>query len=101
MVEGGGQNNQIIRQVFTSSYRVLQLSWIEALWNFCPFVVKGGGAAEQIRRRPAFLICNSQHSKNSGMDASHPEIYLSYTALIPAAPQETVGDAGIEPGTAA
>jgi hypothetical protein len=29
------------------------------------------------------------------MDASHPEIYLSYTAMIPAAPQETVGDAGI------
>jgi hypothetical protein len=37
----------------------------------------------------------------SGMGASHPEIYLSYTAIIPAAPQETVGDAGIEPGTAA
>jgi hypothetical protein len=36
----------------------------------------------------------------SGMDASHPKIYLFYTAIIPAAPQETVGDAGIEPGTA-
>jgi hypothetical protein len=36
-----------------------------------------------------------------GMDASHPEIYLSYTAIIPAALQETVGEAGIKPGTAA
>jgi hypothetical protein len=27
--------------------------------------------------------------------------YLFYTAMIPAAPQETVGEAGIEPGTAA
>jgi hypothetical protein len=35
------------------------------------------------------------------LDASHPEIYLSYTAMIPATPQETVGDAWIEPGTAA
>jgi hypothetical protein len=35
------------------------------------------------------------------MDASHPEIYLLYTAIIPAAPQETVEEAGIEPGTAA
>jgi hypothetical protein len=35
------------------------------------------------------------------MDASHPEIYLSYTAIITAAPQETVEEAGIEPGTAA
>jgi hypothetical protein len=33
--------------------------------------------------------------------ASHPEIYFYYTAIIPAAPQETVGNAGIEPGTAA
>jgi hypothetical protein len=31
------------------------------------------------------------------MDASHPEICLSCTAIIPAAPQETVGDAGIDP----
>jgi hypothetical protein len=35
------------------------------------------------------------------MDASHPEICFLYTAIIPAAPQETVMDAGIEPGTAA
>jgi hypothetical protein len=27
--------------------------------------------------------------------------YLFYTAMIPGAPQETVGEAGIEPGTAA
>jgi hypothetical protein len=27
--------------------------------------------------------------------------YLFYTVMIPAAPQETVGEAGIEPGTAA
>jgi hypothetical protein len=26
--------------------------------------------------------------------------YLFYTLMIPAAPQETVGEAGIEPGTA-
>jgi hypothetical protein len=31
----------------------------------------------------------------SEMDASHPEIYLLYTAIMPAAPVETVGDAGI------
>jgi hypothetical protein len=39
----------------------------------------------------------------SGMGASHPEIYLLYTAIYPAAPQETVGlgEAGIEHGTAA
>jgi hypothetical protein len=35
------------------------------------------------------------------MDASHPEILFYYTVIIPVAPQETVGDAGIEPGTAA
>jgi hypothetical protein len=35
------------------------------------------------------------------MDASHPEISLLYTAIIPAAPQGTVEEAGIEPGTAA
>jgi hypothetical protein len=35
------------------------------------------------------------------MDASHPEIYLLYTVIFPAAPQETVGEAVIEPGTAA
>jgi hypothetical protein len=35
------------------------------------------------------------------MDASHPEILILYTAIVPAAPQETVRDAGIEPGTAA
>jgi hypothetical protein len=35
----------------------------------------------------------------SGMDATHPEIYLLYTAIIPSAPQETVEEAGI--GTAA
>jgi hypothetical protein len=33
----------------------------------------------------------------SGMDASHPEIYLLYTAIIPAALQETMEEAGIEP----
>jgi hypothetical protein len=38
---------------------------------------------------------------NSGMDASHPEILFLYTAIVPAAPQQTVRDAGIEPGTAA
>jgi hypothetical protein len=37
----------------------------------------------------------------SGMDASFPEILFFYTVMIPAAPQETVGEAGIEPGTAA
>jgi hypothetical protein len=38
----------------------------------------------------------------SGRDASHPEIFcFYYTVIIPAAPQETVRDAGIEPGTAA
>jgi hypothetical protein len=37
----------------------------------------------------------------SGMDASFSEIFLYYTVMIPAAPQETVGEAGIEPGTAA
>jgi hypothetical protein len=37
----------------------------------------------------------------SGMDASHHEILFLYTAIVPAAPQETVRDAGIEPGTAA
>jgi hypothetical protein len=38
----------------------------------------------------------------SGMDASHPEIFLFlYTVIVPAAPQETLRDAGIEPGTAA
>jgi hypothetical protein len=26
--------------------------------------------------------------------------YLFYTVMVPAAPQETVGEAGIEPGTA-
>jgi hypothetical protein len=31
------------------------------------------------------------------MDASHPEIYLSYTAIFPAAPQETVGEPGSNP----
>jgi hypothetical protein len=36
------------------------------------------------------------------MDASHPEIWFyRYTVIIPAAPQETVEEAGIEPGTAA
>jgi hypothetical protein len=35
------------------------------------------------------------------MDASHPEIYLLYTAIIPAAPQETVEEAEIKPRTAA
>jgi hypothetical protein len=35
------------------------------------------------------------------MDASHPEILFLYTVIIPAAPQETVVEAGIEPGTAA
>jgi hypothetical protein len=36
----------------------------------------------------------------SGIDASFPEILiLFYTVMIPAAPQETVGEAGIEPGT--
>jgi hypothetical protein len=38
---------------------------------------------------------------NSGMDASHPEFYLSYTAIMPAAPQLTVEEVGIEPGTVA
>jgi hypothetical protein len=34
----------------------------------------------------------------SGMDASHPEIFfLSYTAIFPAAPQETVGEPGLNP----
>jgi hypothetical protein len=37
----------------------------------------------------------------SGMDASHPEISFLYTVIIPATPQETVEEAGIEPGTAA
>jgi hypothetical protein len=37
----------------------------------------------------------------SGMDASHPEISFFYTVIFPAAPQETVEEAGIEPGTAA
>jgi hypothetical protein len=37
----------------------------------------------------------------SEMDASHPEILFLYTAIVHAAPQETVRDAGIEPGTAA
>jgi hypothetical protein len=36
----------------------------------------------------------------SGMDASHPEILFLYTAIVPAAPQGTVRDAGIVPGTA-
>jgi hypothetical protein len=35
------------------------------------------------------------------MDASHPEICFIYTVIIPASPQETVEEAGIEPGTAA
>jgi hypothetical protein len=35
------------------------------------------------------------------MDASHPEIWFLYTVIIPAAPQETVEEAWIEPGTAA
>jgi hypothetical protein len=35
------------------------------------------------------------------MDASYPEILFLYTAIVPAAPEETVRDAGIEPGTAA
>jgi hypothetical protein len=37
------------------------------------------------------------------MDASFPEIIyiLFYTVMVPAAPQETVREAGIEPGTAA
>jgi hypothetical protein len=30
-----------------------------------------------------------------------PRFYLSYKVIIPAAPQETVGEAGIELGTAA
>jgi hypothetical protein len=38
----------------------------------------------------------------SGMDSSFPEILiLFYTVMIPGAPQETVGEAEIEPGTAA
>jgi hypothetical protein len=37
----------------------------------------------------------------SGIDASHPEIWFQYTVMIPATPQETVEEAGIEPGTAA
>jgi hypothetical protein len=37
----------------------------------------------------------------SGMDASYPEIYLLYTAIFSAAPQETVEEARIEPETAA
>jgi hypothetical protein len=37
----------------------------------------------------------------SGMDASHPEILFRYTVIIPIAFQETVEEAGIEPGTAA
>jgi hypothetical protein len=35
------------------------------------------------------------------MAASHPEILFLYTAIVPAAPQKTVRDAGIEPGTVA
>jgi hypothetical protein len=35
------------------------------------------------------------------MDGSHPEILFLYIAIVPAAPQETVRDAGIESGTAA
>jgi hypothetical protein len=38
---------------------------------------------------------------NSGMEASHPEILFLFTAIVPASPQETVRDAGIEPRTAA
>jgi hypothetical protein len=39
---------------------------------------------------------------NSGRDASQSEIlFLCYTVIIPAALQETVGEAWIEPGTAA
>jgi hypothetical protein len=39
---------------------------------------------------------------NTGRDASFHEILFQYyTVMIPAAPQETVGEAGIEPGTAA
>jgi hypothetical protein len=38
----------------------------------------------------------------SERDASHPEIYLYYTLhVVPAAPPETVGEAGIESGIAA
>jgi hypothetical protein len=37
----------------------------------------------------------------SGMDASFPEILFILHFMIPAAPQQTVGEAGIEPGTAA
>jgi hypothetical protein len=35
------------------------------------------------------------------MDASHLEIYFLDPTIIPAALQETVEEAGIEPGTAA
>jgi hypothetical protein len=35
------------------------------------------------------------------MDASHPETLFVYTAIVPAAPEENVRDAGIEPKTAA
>jgi hypothetical protein len=37
----------------------------------------------------------------SGRNASLPEICFIYSVIFPAAPQEIVGDAGIEPGTAA
>jgi hypothetical protein len=37
------------------------------------------------------------------MDASHPTVRFDFlfTVIIPAAPQETAEEAGIEPGTAA
>jgi hypothetical protein len=73
----------------------------------------GKKAKKQLKKRLPILqwlpnyqgCCNSYFFLlffHSGMDASNPEIFnFLYTVIIPAAPQETVEEAGIEPGTAA
>jgi hypothetical protein len=78
------------------------------LWKECTILVFGSVPFTEAYStldywRPIFAKKNFFYIVfYSGIDASHSEIWFLYTVIIiPAAPQDTVDEAGIEPGTAA